>query len=140
MYAQLGSREGSCQWSRGRFEVGDGAEDSLEYHHASGDAMAVSDGVVFGVGLVDAHENGGELVSVVGDFHNVVLGLAYEVWGVVGSVQAGGGQAALGLTLGRLPFLLRLSRRLGRSELVVEFLLEADDGPLRGGGLGLGDV
>ena len=118
--------------------------------------MAVSDGVVFRVGLVDAHENGGELVSVVGDFHYVVLGLADEVWGVVGSVQAGGGQAALrppstvlrtgfgrlraGATQGRLPFLLRLSRRLGRSELVVEFLLEADDGPLRGGGLGLGDV
>ena len=102
-----------------------------------------------GVRLVDAHENGGELVSVVGDFHNVVLGLADEVWGVVGSVQAGGGQAALGLhfgrlgvgtTQGRLPFLLRLSRRLGRSELVVEFLLEADDGPLGGGGLGVGDV
>ena len=76
------------EWS---FEVGDGTEDSLDDHHAGGDAVAVSDGVVFGVGLVDAHEYGSKLVSVVGDFHYVVLGLPDEVRDVVGSVQAGGG-------------------------------------------------
>ena len=48
-------------------EIGGRAEDAVEYHLARGDAVALPDGVVFGVGFVDGHEDFGELGSVVGD-------------------------------------------------------------------------
>ena len=54
-------------------EVGGRSEDAVEDHLAGGDAVALPDGVVFGVGFVDGHEYGGELGAVVGDFEYVVL-------------------------------------------------------------------
>ena len=95
-------------------EVGDGTDDAVEDHLARCDAVAGPDGGVFGVRFVYVGQDGGELGSVVGDFENVVLGLAGEVGyvairvgDVAGLVEPGGG--------------------LGRSECFVELLLEAGD-------------
>ena len=79
MYAQLGSREGSCQWSSGCSSSAAGPMYTVDDHEARCDAVAGPDGGVFGVGFVNVGEYFGELGSVVGDFQDVVLCLAYEV-------------------------------------------------------------
>ena len=76
--------------------------------------MALLDGVVVGVGFVDGHEDVGELCAVVGDFEDVVLGVADEVGDEVPGDFGGG--TRLGLLGG-----------LDRSEEVVEFLLALGD-------------
>ena len=117
----------------GLLEVGDGTDDAVEDHLAGGYAVAGPDGSVFGVGFVYVGQDGCELNSVVGDFENVVLGLAGEVgyvagsvWGVAGLVEPGGGSVPS----------LRLSGGLGRTECVVELLLESCDGSVGCGGRG----
>ena len=105
----------------GLLEVCDGTDDAVEYHLAGGDAVAEPDRCVLGVGFVYVGEDGCELGSVIGDFEDVVLCLADEVWGVVGVVghvsglvEPGGGRVVG----------FGLSRCLGRTECVDEVLLE----------------
>ena len=101
----------------GPVEVGDGSEYAVDDHTASGDSVAGPDGGVFGVGFVYVGENGGELSAVVGYLKDVELRLADEVGAVARGVEPDG-----------RVFTLLLCGRLGRSEGVVELLLELGDG------------
>ena len=67
-------------------EVGDGTDDAVEYHLARCDAVAQSDGGVFGVGFVYVGEDVGKLGAVFGDLEDVELCLANEVGDVSGCV------------------------------------------------------
>ena len=113
-------------------EVGDGADDAVEYHLAGSDAVARPDGCVFGIGFVYVGQDGGELGSVVGDFEYVVLCLAYEVGGVAG---CGGYVSRLVEPDRGSVVALRLFGGLGRAECVVELLLELGDGSVGLGGV-----
>ena len=95
-------------------EVGDGTDDAVEDHLARCDAVAGPDGSVFWVGFVYVGQDGGELGSVVGDFENVVLGLAGEVGYVAGSVGYVAGLAEPGWGPGEVRVLRRASARGGR--------------------------
>ena len=56
LYAQLGSREGSCQWSSGVSRSAAAPSTLVEYHQARCDAVAGPDGGVFWVGFVNVGE------------------------------------------------------------------------------------
>ena len=129
-------------------EFSGGSEYTVDDHEAGCDAVARPDGGVFGVGFVYVGEYFGELGSVVGDFQDVVLCLADEIWGVAwrggyvaGLVEPDGGPSApLRFAQDRFPFPL-ICRCLWGAEGVVELLLELGDGAVGcRGGLGLGDV
>ena len=104
------------------------AEDAVEDHLASGDAVAGPDGVVVRVGFVDVHEYGLQLLTVVGNFEYVVLSVADEVWNKALGHRAYGRYVA-----GRI---LRLIGRLRRAEDVVELLLDSRNQPIGGRGMG----